>query len=1419
VEVSEDELRAAQERAVCEIETAVSAAVANIASLQAQITAAQTAHDTAVRKNKKLASVIIPRLGDSVIQQLHRSISDADKLDGIAVWSWLNATYGKKAVVVQQEQLMEQQLLSLLQMRPSNKKAPFSAFVSAVKTKLEPIRLSKRITACTSSAYRLIDSLVARHLLNLMKDDQRYAALHIELSVVLAHGDSFNADILSTLFTRVEQIDAVLLSTPGSGRQQHSGSASSSSSHSFSRDRRPHHPGGASPSGAAAASPSSSSSFQRGSAGGGTGGGKGGKQGGRQQGKGGRGPQGRGHSASANFLFAGSDGEMEEEEQLNSLHTHPLLSPSATTHLVAVVSSSTAKTHANHAAIVDSGASTHCFRDRSMFASFRPGKTVVRVANGKTMVSTGKGDVPLTILTKDGKKVKLILRDVLYTPQLGNNILSTTSLLADNSGFSVQLTGTHASIHLGVGNSNIVPLTLSQSLLWLIPVGEPAQRPSSAVKSTTAAASATKTVSLAVFHARMGHLSVEGCKAAAQAQGITLTGAASFTCEVCMLGKLKKKPITSLADFPTTPLRPGQYINMDIKGPLESAAYNGDKYAFVFVDVATRITITKTAPSKDRCVDVTKAALDDFATFPSSSIPIGHGTTLYSDAEVVIQSTSMMALLASRNISFRTSPPYAHEKNGIAERCIQTLFNAVRCLLQEGDLPDKFWTVALHHACYLKNNSPSSSLGGKSPMTVLTGAAKSTEHLRLFGSAVFVKVDETMREALSAKARKGVYVGHNDTSGCARVLMLDKSKLIFINSFHCVIDEKERPYKVLAAAQEALKVQAKTAAAVPPAPAPTLAPPLPSNATKEGTLPTPVLGQPPADSVARALAAGRDPLLDDFDEEDGITASVNNIHAVNITNPRSFRDAMRSEYSKQWQLAVDKEIASLVGKDTFVYVPESEAKGKKLISSRWVFTTKPLSGSEPSSGSSGVPVRFKARLVARGDTQRAGVDFDEVYAPVVNSSTLRALLAMAAIEDLDVDHMDVVTAFLNAPLEEELYLRIPDGFEARPGFVLRLKKSLYGLRQAPRCWNKTLHDWLLSYGLQQSQVDQSLYFIPNQLWVAVWVDDFIVAARDANTKHAFKSALSGQFEMQDLGPIHHFLGMEIARDRPSRTLTLTVTGHIDRILESFDMQKAHGTFTPMPTGTILEAYKEGDQVLPSHYPYRAVVGSLNYLVTWVRPDLAFAVTQLARHQERPMMRHWLAAKQCLRYLKATRTVGLTYSAQLNVQLRDVAAAVGADLVLPTSLHGYVDASWAEDLDTRRSQTGYVFCYGNAAISWNSHLQRLVTMSSTEAEYVALGEAVKEALYLRNLFSELFSAAPPSIPLFEDNQSTIKQALNTQSSRRTKHIDIRHHFLKQHVSNNVVTLHYIPTSLQSADCLTKCLDRVKVEFFRQIIIGS
>ena len=192
-------------------------------------------------------------------------------------------------------------------------------------------------------------------------------------------------------------------------------------------------------------------------------------------------------------------------------------------------------------------------------------------------------------------------------------------------------------------------------------------------------------------------------------------------------------------------------------------------------------------------------------------------------------------------------------------------------------------------------------------------------------------------------------------------------------------------------------------------------------------------------------------------------------------------------------------------------------------------------------------------------------------------------------------------------------------------------------------------------------------------------------------------------------------------------------------------------------------------------PYRALVGSLLYVAMWTRPDIAFAVSQVARFQQSPTDHHWQCAKHILRYLKGTCNIGLTFSAEPTTS--------------PPTLRGYVDASWGEDPSTRRSQTGYVFTLGVAAIAWKSKLQETVALSSTEAEYLALSPAVKEALFLRNLLHDLCPTMSKSatVALFEDNQSTIKQASNLQSSDRTKHVDIRHHFIKQHVANGDIAL--------------------------------
>jgi hypothetical protein len=247
----------------------------------------------------------------------------------------------------------------------------------------------------------------------------------------------------------------------------------------------------------------------------------------------------------------------------------------------------------------------------------------------------------------------------------------------------------------------------------------------------------------------------------------------------------------------------------------------------------------------------------------------------------------------------------------------------------------------------------------------------------------------------------------------------------------------------------------------------------------------------------------------------------------------------------------------------------------------------------------------------------------------------------------------VKTAFLNAelPPDQEIYISVPDGYDLPAGVdrnhvALHLNKSLYGLRQAPILWNGTLHQYLLSKGLVQSRVDTCLYYQPRQkLWVLVWVDDLLLMSADQQSKLAFKAALADRFKIRDLGDAKLFLGLEVIRDRNGRSLTICAPAKIEAMLQSFKMSDARSVETPLPSNVQLLPTPE--DVLPldrKKYPYRALVGSLLYVAQVFRPDIAFAVSELARHQERPSLQHWEAGKHVLRYLKGTQQIGITYSA-------------------------------------------------------------------------------------------------------------------------------------------------------------------------------
>ena len=263
----------------------------------------------------------------------------------------------------------------------------------------------------------------------------------------------------------------------------------------------------------------------------------------------------------------------------------------------------------------------------------------------------------------------------------------------------------------------------------------------------------------------------------------------------------------------------------------------------------------------------------------------------------------------------------------------------------------------------------------------------------------------------------------------------------------------------------------------------------------------------------------------------------------------------------------------------------------------------------------------------------------------------------------------------------------------------------------------------------------------------------------------FKAAISQRFKMRDLGPLQSFLGMEITRDRAARTITVTMQGHIREMAMRFGVEQAKGTDTPLPPKMLLSPDEDGTKLGP-RTPYRAIVGSLLYIATWVRPDIAFAVTQLARFQQAPTELHWGSAKHVLRYLKATCGLGIVYQALVREGSAAARLAPGPNGLGSQQLYGFVDASWGEDPSTRRSQSAYVFMIGNAAVSWQSKLQHTVALSSCEAEYLSLSAAVK-ALHLRYLLSDILSHSVLNQPilLFEPRTTRAATSSSPRTSRR------------------------------------------------------
>ena len=353
---------------------------------------------------------------------------------------------------------------------------------------------------------------------------------------------------------------------------------------------------------------------------------------------------------------------------------------------------------------------------------------------------------------------------------------------------------------------------------------------------------------------------------------------------------------------------------------------------------------------------------------------------------------------------------------------------------------------------------------------------------------------------------------------------------------------------------------------------------------------------------------------------------------------------------------------------------------------------------------------------------------------------------------------------------------------------------MYGLKQSGREWNNKLDSKLQNIGFERLQSDPCVYIRKTNgiEIITVWVDDLLLFTKDKIQMDNLKRELDNLFEITDLGEPSKLVGIEITRDRANGTLTISQTKYIESILEKEKMDNANPVSTPLDPNVKLEPLEPHSDAPTINGSYASLTGSLMYAAIGTRPDIAYAVNKLCSFNNNPGMAHWSAAKRVLRYLKGTKNLGLTYKKGEPSRNR---------------MYGYADASFATNADMT-STNGNMFILNGAAITWNSKRQRTVALSTAEAEYTSMADSTREIVWLRNLYNEIGYGQNGPTELFGDNQSAIGIATNLQYHKRSKHFNIKNHYLRQQIRAEQINLSYCPTDNMTADVLTKALPRAK-----------
>ena len=879
----------------------------------------------------------------------------------------------------------------------------------------------------------------------------------------------------------------------------------------------------------------------------------------------------------------------------------------------------------------------------------------------------------------------------------------------------------------------------------------------------------------------------------------------SNICEACVKGKQARIPFKKAKDK-TYVNRPLFIIHTDVCGPITPSTIDNKNYFVIFVDEFTHYCVTYLITYKSNVFNVFKDYVAKSEV--NFNLKIAH---LYCDNGREYLSNEMKEFLVQKGISYHLTVPRTPQLNGVSERMNRTITEKARAMIFGASLDKCFWGEAVLTATYLINLTPTKALRqNKTPYELWHSKKPQLKYLKVFGSTVYIH-NKTRKTKFDEKSWKGILVGYEPNGykvwnveterfSVVRDVIVDetnfkisrpvmRSEGVYKENSKMETDASDIMSKSVEKSQKS--VNSKTDRLESNIETRSNKITKLGNEVDKSVIETEIQLHTNSPSQDKQFNENEFPALRrsdriknclpiSYNEENVSDDYILCAQSFVYETPTSFHQIKYRDDRIKWENAIKDEIDSLLTNNTWTLVTKPE--NRNIVDCKWIFTIK--------NDEFGNPVKYKARVVARGFSQEYLIDYNETFAPVARISSFRFIMAYANQFNLMVHHMDVKSAFLNGILKDEIYMKVPEGIKCKENEVCKLNKAIYGLKQSAKCWFEIFEQTLINKGFRNSSVDRCIYIldkgdISKNIYIVLYVDDLVIATANQDSMQNFKNYLKNKFRMTDLDEIKFFIGIKIVRSE--NRISLDQSAYVKTILDRFKMADCKTISTPLESKLDYAALNSDEKC---DAPCRNLIGCLMYLMICTRPDLSTTVNILSRYSNKNNKALWQCLKRVLRYLKGSIDIKLTYIRGDYEQF----------------LCGYVDSDWGgNDKSDRKSTTGYLFkLFENCTICWNTKKQLSVAASSTEAEYMALFEAVKEAMWLKSLATSINVIIAEPIVIYEDNTGCISIANNPTSHKRSKHIDIKYHFSREQIEKNVIKLKYMPTGEQVADALTKPL---------------